>query len=694
MAKVIEVEIEVGSKQALKSLQDLETAQEQLLQQLKQTEIGTDEYRRLQKQLKTVSNEVKDLELGFEALDKEQRATALVDTFTGLAGAVTAATGAFTLLGGESQELEEVEKRILGLLAVTSGLRDVSNAVVAANKLLGPSFNELGQSIKTAFTTGTISAKAFKAALASIGIGLLVAGVVELIQNFDKLFPKVKTLNEELGYTDEEMNAISTAVAQQTTEVNLLVRAVTDETKSEKERQAALDQLNKKYPNYFGNLTQDINDTAALTRQKDKLIDSLIREARVRAAQDKIAEIAAKNINKRIALQEKIDKATKDTAKAQAELNEVNDLGATNTADFVLPTEEEFARVIAENPERYEEYQKALSKFRQEQGKLNESNNELARLNAQEIEDTKFLTSLIDEETAAISANGGATTAQTTAVTKNTEAKKEQTKETEKEIDLLKGRTEAFEQDAAAVEAKYQQETITLKEQLDARLITQAEYDRLEYEQEQKKLQELLALREFYGLSTLDLQEELLDQSIAFKQKDAETTKETEKEIENVTLARLQAVQSVVGNLSGLFKEGSDAAKAAALTEIATNTALGFVQGLDIAQKGAKATGPLAPFAFPIFYASQIASVLGAVNKAKEVLGKGGGTTAPTVPSAGSVPSAGGVATGAPGGLFDVTRNEIQTSPGNTGAIRTYVLAGDVANGLEANQQIQRRRKF
>src|SRR6056300_798024 len=149
MARVIEVEIQVGDRQALSTLQDLEQAQEQLLEQLKQTEIGTEEYRRLQKQLKTVGNQVKDLELGFEALDKEQRGTAIVDSFTGVAGAVTAATGALTLLGAESEDLDEVEKRILGLIAVTSGLRDISNGLVATNKLLGSTFIELADTIKT-----------------------------------------------------------------------------------------------------------------------------------------------------------------------------------------------------------------------------------------------------------------------------------------------------------------------------------------------------------------------------------------------------------------------------------------------------------------------------------------------------------------------------------------------------------------
>jgi hypothetical protein len=95
----------------------------------------------------------------------------------------------------------------------------------------------------------------------------------------------------------------------------------------------------------------------------------------------------------------------------------------------------------------------------------------------------------------------------------------------------------------------------------------------------------------------------------------------------------VQATRDAVLALGGLFKEGSDAAKAAALVDIAIGTGVGFINALDIAQKGAKATGPAAPFAFPIFYASQIAAVLGAANKARAILKSGKGGESASAPS-------------------------------------------------------------
>ena len=83
------------------------------------------------------------------------------------------------------------------------------------------------------------------------------------------------------------------------------------------------------------------------------------------------------------------------------------------------------------------------------------------------------------------------------------------------------------------------------------------------------------------------------------------------------------------GLLTNLLSKNEKLQKGAALAEIATGTAIGFINALDIAQKSAKATGPAAAFAMPVFYASQVVAVLGAASKARSLLGGGGGGVTP-----------------------------------------------------------------
>jgi len=157
--------------------------------------------------------------------------------------------------------------------------------------------------------------------------------------------------------------------------------------------------------------------------------------------------------------------------------------------------------------------------------------------------------------------------------------------------------------------------------------------------------------------------------------------------------AKLQfanAIGGVFAGLSGLFEQGTTAAKVAGLAEIAIGTGVGYIQGLDIAQKSAKATGPAAAFAFPIFYATQVAAVLGAAARAKQILTavKGGGGT-------GSTPSAPSLAA-APVLPASPIQNTVTQLDSNTvnqlgnANNRAYVLETDVTNSQERIKRINR----
>lgn len=106
-----------------------------------------------------------------------------------------------------------------------------------------------------------------------------------------------------------------------------------------------------------------------------------------------------------------------------------------------------------------------------------------------------------------------------------------------------------------------------------------------------------------------------------------------------MVLGQVQAVGTAIGQIGALFKKGTAASKAAAIAEIAIGTGVGYINALDIAQKTAKGTGPAAAIAFPVFYATQLAAVLGAASKAKSILstakGGGGSGSTPSAPSVG-----------------------------------------------------------
>jgi hypothetical protein len=399
--KTIRINIQSDADLTIKSVEDLKLELKALETQFETVAVGSSEFTRLGNEIKKTRSQLKDIDLQFEGLDKEQRATALVDTFNGLTGAVGAVSSAFIAFGAESGAIEDAEKKLLGIIGVVSGLRDVSNATVAANKLLGDSFSK-------AFTDATGAINGTKVALTSLGIGALIAGVTLLVTNFDALKEAVFGVGEGFDFTDTQLQELSKDAAKNIAEVEVLTATVQDQTLAEKDRQAALKQLQDQYPNYFKNLGDDINNTGLLDNAKKRLIDTLIREAKIRAATSKIEEIATKNIEDRLEIQADIDEANADILKNEQ-------LIAKARAGFAA------TGLTAEQT-----LQGALNDREALQSRLGVVQGTLNKLNAEETAEIKKVTDAINIETAAIEKNGGTTK-------KVTEIKKEAVKE-DKEV--------------------------------------------------------------------------------------------------------------------------------------------------------------------------------------------------------------------------------------------------------------------
>jgi ribosomal protein S13 len=181
------------------------------------------------------------------------------------------------------------------------------------------------------------------------------------------------------------------------------------------------------------------------------------------------------------------------------------------------------------------------------------------------------------------------------------------------------------------------------------------------------------------GVQILAIEQDATAKKIAFA--DAEL---------QARLALANAIGNIAGGLSALFEKGTNAAKIAGLAEIAIGTGVGFIQGLDIAQKGAKATGPAAPFAFPIFYASQILAVLAAASRAKSVMtqvkGSGGpsfSVSAPTIPRVNSAAPLSAQAS-------TTTLNQAQVNQIGNVAARAFVVESDVSGNQERILRLNR----
>ena len=150
---------------------------------------------------------------------------AAVDSVNVLAGGFAAVQGAVGLFAEDNEELQKAIAKTNSALAILNGLQQI-NAFFT-----GQSAGKLAilSGVQAAYTavvgTSTGALKAFRLALAATGIGLLVLGLVALVQNFDKVkkaFSDFNNSKPENGFLQIGKAILNTVIAP----INLLIKGI------------------------------------------------------------------------------------------------------------------------------------------------------------------------------------------------------------------------------------------------------------------------------------------------------------------------------------------------------------------------------------------------------------------------------------------------------------------------------------
>lgn len=190
-----------------------------------------------------------------------------------------------------------------------------------------------------------------------VGISLLTIYGKDLgkwIQSLFKGKDAVDAVTAAENAFNESMEKGLKDSSKEISNLDLLYNASQDTNRSLKERNAAIDELQRKYPNYFGNLDNEAILAGKAATAYDKLKNSIIAEAQAQAIRDKVTEIAAKrlesqiNADKQKATQDKYaeesnyGKATvgRKWVDSQGKVHEISDMtaaaGAYNMATLAL----------------------------------------------------------------------------------------------------------------------------------------------------------------------------------------------------------------------------------------------------------------------------------------------------------------------------------------------------------------------
>ena len=303
MAKTIGITLKVdGVEQSIKSVNELEETIQSLNEELKQEDIGSARFKKLSGELQNARSELKTFEKTFEGLEPQQKAESFVKLGEGIAGAFAIGAGALGLFGAESEKLAEIQTKVQSAIAISIGVRQLAEARLQATLALRIAQEKAYQAVQAITTlvvgTSTGALKAFRIALASTGIGLIIIALGALVANWDKLTGAIFGSVSQLDKAKKKLAEVGAETKSSTILLGKYRDVVLDTTRSEEERQTALERL-KELGIETNDITLDNEDSIRMLNERvEDSIVLAVQKARVDAVLNLIKEKITETIKK------------------------------------------------------------------------------------------------------------------------------------------------------------------------------------------------------------------------------------------------------------------------------------------------------------------------------------------------------------------------------------------------------------
>jgi len=292
-------------------------------------------------------------ELGKTALSA-QKSDSAIDTFGktmarfGTGGAQTIA-----LLTGKIETLKAEMANIKDISVLAKFNKEIEASEIQLGKMSNAGktgFNELGMAIEKTgnpLSNGYGILRKIAYVLPGIGISGLVAFATEPIINFVQELMQASDaanlIKLNLSNLNEVMADANKKAGEQISTLKIVYQAATDVNLSMKDRLAAVKELQKEFPDYFGNVKTEAILNGDAKKSYDELTKSIIANSRAKAAKDKIDALEAQRLDAEFQKQKIISETTQELSNAKATVGSggqiVAGLGVTASSQGLTKTQ-------------------------------------------------------------------------------------------------------------------------------------------------------------------------------------------------------------------------------------------------------------------------------------------------------------------------------------------------------------------
>lgn len=212
----------------------------------------------------------------------------------------------------------------------------------------------------------------------TVGITLLTLYGDKVVDWVAGLF-NAKNVMKPLVDIQQQLNDVQLKGVQnaqsEITKLELLYKATQNASKPIRERKKAVDELQKSYPVFFKNLSEEEILTGKAADAYARLTSSIIASARARAAQDKMTENAKKILENEAKITEEYAKRENAQLKLDKQIELRNKIDREANPDMYAGQQMKVGAALG----KVEEIDEGIAKLRREIYELNKSQNELAQ---------------------------------------------------------------------------------------------------------------------------------------------------------------------------------------------------------------------------------------------------------------------------------------------------------------------------
>ena len=311
--------------QTMKLIEALKQVRAEQIKQLEANKQAGKSYTQEAANVQALTGQINGLKAGLKDLQKTKEETAKTPSIDIDTEAVTRKTN--NLKMQFSQVARELPSLAMGpqmfILAISNNLPMLADAIADVrkqNELLAasgqksvPVWKQLAGALFS-WQTALIAAISL-----AIVYGKEIGNWVSSLFNVKKELSETQKLQEQLNNARRKGGE---SAAEESAKLKILYTATQDASKSMRERNKAVDELQKMYPDYFGKLSNEAILAGNAASAYDELTKAIIRKGQAQAAEDIVADYSKKNFQLQRGINADTNWTNKNKAAYEAALKE------------------------------------------------------------------------------------------------------------------------------------------------------------------------------------------------------------------------------------------------------------------------------------------------------------------------------------------------------------------------------------